>query len=57
MNGERVAQSAVTADRPGWHEARGDIAPDVAPEAFPHIYGPLNLDAVVAAERYDPQRH
>ncbi len=25
-----------------------------APEAFPHVYGPINLDAVVAAERLEP---
>ena len=26
-----------------------------APEPFPHVYGPINLDAVVAAERLEPR--
>ena len=29
---------------------------DGGEEMFPHIYGPLNLDAVVAVDRYDPRR-
>ena len=53
----------MTADRLGWHQARGDLSRDVRTrlggqlEAFPHTYGPLNVDAVVAVGRYDPQRH
>lgn len=31
------------------HELVGD-----APEPFPHIYGPLNLDAVVEVRRFGP---
>lgn len=28
--------------------------PQPTVEAFPHIYGPVNLDAVIAVERFDP---
>ena len=32
---------------------RYELSPD-APEPFPHLYGPLNLDAVIAAEDFEP---
>jgi uncharacterized protein (DUF952 family) len=32
------------------HELKWELAPSVN-EEFPHIYGPLNLDAVIAVEK------
>ena len=35
-------------------ELRWEPGVDLASELFPHIYGPLNLDAVVSAPAFEP---